>query len=255
MLFGSPALVERLATHGAETGARLDGIKRVLSAGAPVRPQVVAQLQAMLGAQAEVWTPYGATECLPVAVIEGREIVGSARSGTDAGAGICVGRPLAANTVRVIRTSDDAIASWDDAFELPAGRIGEITVAGPSATERYFRRDRATALAKIAERDPQTGVARTVHRMGDLGYFDDSGRLWYVGRNRTASKPPRARCTRSRSRACSTRTPTSGAARSSASARRGSSDRCCASSCARVARVRPGSASRTSSSRWAPRTS
>ena len=182
MLFGSPALVERLATHGAETGARLEGIKRVLSAGAPVRPEVVARLQAMLGEGAEVWTPYGATECLPVAVIEGREIVGSARLGTDAGAGICVGRPLAVNTVRVIRTSDDPIERWDAALELPAGRIGEITVAGPSATERYFRRDRATAFAKIVERDPGTGVERTVHRMGDLGYFDEGGRLWYVGR-------------------------------------------------------------------------
>jgi acyl-CoA synthetase (AMP-forming)/AMP-acid ligase II len=181
MLFGSPALVQRLAEYGARTGAKLPGLKRVLSAGAPVRPDVVARLQSMLSEDAAIWTPYGATECLPVAVIEGREIVGSARRGTDQGAGICVGRPLAANTVRVIGTRDEAIPEWRDATELGPGEIGEITVAGPSTTERYHGREAATALAKIVESLP-TGGARVVHRMGDLGYFDAEGRLWYVGR-------------------------------------------------------------------------
>jgi len=181
MLFGSPALVDVLARHGERTGARLPALRRVLSAGAPVRPDVVARLQAMLSDEAGIWTPYGATECLPVAVIEGRAIVGSAAAGTARGEGICVGMPLPANVVRVIRTEDGAIPAWRDEDELPPGGIGEITVTGPSATERYYRRDAATALAKIAERLPDGGT-RIVHRMGDLGYLDAQGRLWYVGR-------------------------------------------------------------------------
>ncbi len=174
-MFGSPALLENLARHAQATGVRLGGLRRVLSAGAPVRPEVVEQAYRMLPADAEVWTPYGATECLPVAVIEGREIL-ALRARTDAGGGICVGRPLARNTVRVIRIDDGPIEEWSDDLLVPPGRIGEITVAGPTVTRGYFGRDPATRRAKIRD------AGRLVHRMGDVGYFDEAGRLWYCGR-------------------------------------------------------------------------
>ena len=174
-LFGSPALLENLARHAQDNAVRPSTLRRVLSAGAPVRPQVVEQTYRMLPADAEIWTPYGATECLPVAVIEGREIL-ALRARTDAGGGICVGRPLARNTVRVIRIDDHEIAEWSDDLVVAPGSIGEITVAGPTVTRGYFGRESATRLAKIRDAD------RVVHRMGDVGYFDDEGRLWYCGR-------------------------------------------------------------------------
>jgi acyl-CoA synthetase (AMP-forming)/AMP-acid ligase II len=137
-------------------------------------------MQAMLADDAQIWTPYGATECLPVAVIEGRELA-QTRSATESGAGTCVGRPVPANTVRVIAISDDALPDWGATTVLAPGEIGEITVAGPTATDAYFKRDAATALAKIRETLPD-GSERIVHRMGDLGYFDAEGRLWFCGR-------------------------------------------------------------------------
>src|SRR5690606_28060128 len=120
-------------------------------------------------------TPYGATECLPVAVIEGRELL-QTRAATEAGAGTCVGRPVPPNRVRIIRISDDPIAEWSEQLLLPQGTVGEITVAGPTATDAYYNRPQATALAKIRDGD------QVVHRMGDLGYFDAGGRLWFCGR-------------------------------------------------------------------------
>jgi len=65
--------------------------------------------------------------------------------------------------------------------ELPPGAVGEITVAGPSVTDSYFARPAATALAKIRE-GLDDGSERVVHRMGDLGWFDELGRLWFCGR-------------------------------------------------------------------------
>jgi len=59
--------------------------------------------------------------------------------------------------------------------------LGEITVAGPTATDSYFNRDSATRIAKIRERLAD-GSERIVHRMGDVGYFDGQGRLWFCGR-------------------------------------------------------------------------
>ena len=175
-LFGSPALMRVLAGHGEP----LPTVRRVTSAGAPVPPEVVARMLALLPPDAQLWTPYGATECLPVAVIEGRELL-ALRERTEAGSGTCVGRPVARNTVRIIRIDDGAIADWSDALRVAPGQVGEITVAGPSATDAYFNRDAQTALAKIRERLPDGGE-RIVHRMGDLGWFDGDGRLWFCGR-------------------------------------------------------------------------
>jgi acyl-CoA synthetase (AMP-forming)/AMP-acid ligase II len=170
-LFGSPALMRVLAEHGAP----LPGVRLATSAGAPVPPDVVARMLELLPEGARFWTPYGATECLPVAAIEGRELL-SLRARTEAGAGTCVGRPVAPNEVRIIRIEDDAILEWSDDLLVAPGEIGEITVAGPSATDAYFNRDVQTRLAKIRE------GGRIVHRMGDLGWFDADGRLWFCGR-------------------------------------------------------------------------
>lgn len=175
-LFGSPALVAVLARHG----AHLPTVQRVLSAGAPVPPDVVASMRALLPDEAQLWTPYGATECLPVSVIEGRELEAT-REATERGAGTCVGRPVAPNEVRIIRIDDGAIDTWSDALQVVPGHVGEITVAGPTATDAYFRRDQATALSKIRERR-EDGSERIVHRMGDLGWIDTDGRLWFCGR-------------------------------------------------------------------------
>lgn len=175
-LFGSPALMKVLADHG----EALPGVQRITSAGAPVPPEVVAQMRALLPSDAQFWTPYGATECLPVAVIEGRELQ-ETRAATEAGAGTCVGRAVPPNEVRIIRIVDEPIAEWSDDLVVANGIVGEITVAGPTATDAYFNREAATRAAKIRERLPDGGE-RIVHRMGDVGYFDDEGRLWFCGR-------------------------------------------------------------------------
>ncbi|HEX4591580.1 MAG TPA: peptide synthase, partial [Gemmataceae bacterium] len=56
-------------------------------------------------------------------------------------------------------------------------QIGEITVTGPFVTKAYHARPEATKLAKIIDKE-----GRVWHRMGDVGYVDDRGRLWFCGR-------------------------------------------------------------------------
>lgn len=175
-LFGSPALMRVLARHGRP----LPTVTRVTSAGAPVPPDVVATIRSLLPADAQFWTPYGATECLPVAVVEGRELERT-RAATEAGAGTCVGSVVAPNEVRIIAIDDAPLPDWSQARVLATGEVGEITVAGPTATDSYFNRPQATAAAKIRE-TLADGSTRVVHRMGDVGYFDAQGRLWFCGR-------------------------------------------------------------------------
>ena len=69
-------------------------------------------------------------------------------------------------------------AAWDEATCLPPNTVGEFVVRGPVVTKEYFHRPEATRLAKI--HDPATGDV--LHRMGDVGYLDDKGRIWFCGR-------------------------------------------------------------------------
>jgi acyl-CoA synthetase (AMP-forming)/AMP-acid ligase II len=50
-------------------------------------------------------------------------------------------------------------------------------VQGSATTTAYVGRHEANAMAKMRDTD-----GRIIHRMGDLGYFDPQGRLWYCGR-------------------------------------------------------------------------
>ena len=175
-MFGSPALLDALGRHGEKTGATLPTVLRVLSAGAPVRTDVLVRLTRMLPAGAEIFTPFGATESLPVASIGSKEALGETAAGTAEGKGVCVGRPVDGALVRIIRVTDEVIPSWSDTLLAAPGEIGEITVRGDMVTREYYARPEQTRLAKIDD------GGRVVHRMGDVGWLDDRGRLWMCGR-------------------------------------------------------------------------
>lgn len=174
--FGSPAVIRRLGEL--PDAAPLASLKRVISAGAPASAASIERFVRLLPDSAEVFTPYGATEALPVANIGSREILTETRTQTEQGKGVCVGRPVAGMQVSVIRISDEPIAEWSDSLLAAPGEVGEFVVRGPVVTRQYYNRPDATKLAKI--RDPKTG--EVLHRMGDVGYTDDRGRLWFCGR-------------------------------------------------------------------------
>ena len=112
---------------------------------------------------------------MPIAKIESREIF-EVRSKSTKGAGVCLGKPVNGLQVRIIVISDLAIEQWQDSLEVGPNVVGEITVQGAAVTRSYIARDEANLLSKIKHRDD------IIHRMGDVGYFDEQGRLWYCGR-------------------------------------------------------------------------
>jgi acyl-CoA synthetase (AMP-forming)/AMP-acid ligase II len=129
-----------------------------------------------LNTSADLFTPYGATECLPVASISAREVLSETAALTAVGKGTCVGHVFDSMRVRIIETSSDVLREIDNTVSLANGQIGEIIVSGPVATREYFQRPEATESAKIKDGDTFW------HRMGDVGYLDDTGRLWFCGR-------------------------------------------------------------------------
>ena len=173
-MFGSPALLTRVVDHYGESPPRLQSVRRVLTAGAPVSRRVLQGFGKFL-VRGEIFTPYGATEALPVSSISGSELLGLRGSG--GARGVCVGRPFPGVQVYIIRICEEPFDRLSEDLLLAAGETGELVVAGPNVSMEYFGRPQANRLSKLSLRDGRTG-----HRMGDLGYFDEQGRLWFCGR-------------------------------------------------------------------------
>ncbi len=175
--FGSPAMWNRIGRYCEQNQIKLPSLKRILSAGAPVPVHVIKRMrQTFEHPETDINTPYGATESLPVASICGREVIEETSEQTRLGAGTCVGTPFPGVQVKIIEIHNEPIETIERATELPTGEIGEIIVQGPMATREYFLRPEATRLAKISDGE------QFWHRMGDVGYRDAAGKLWFCGR-------------------------------------------------------------------------
>ncbi|RJG40159.1 fatty acid CoA ligase family protein [Motilimonas pumila] len=177
-LFANPALLNILGQAGNTQHWQLKSIKRVISAGAPATPESIELFQSMLMPKVEIWTSYGATESLPISKIGSHELLRDTQQHTREGGGICVGYPIADVTIDIIAITDEPIALLSQAQLLKEGQIGEIIVKGAVVSRQYYHRDNATLSSKIDD-DIQGGH---YHRMGDLGYLDDAGKLWMCGR-------------------------------------------------------------------------
>lgn len=175
-MFGSPALIDTLSRYGASNNITLPSLRLVLSCGAPARNDILQRFHRMLPEKSEIFTPYGATEALPVSSIGSHMILGETASETDSGGGTCVGLPNPNVEIRIINITDDPIAQWSENLLAAPGAIGEIAVKGPIVTREYYGRPESTLLAKIVEGDD------IWHRMGDVGRMDAKGRVWFCGR-------------------------------------------------------------------------
>ncbi len=169
VVFASPAALRNVVATADDLdeagSAALHGVRRVLSAGAPVPAALLRRVQALVP-QAELHTPYGMTECLPVADIE---LAGIEAAGV--GNGVCVGRPIDGVSVRVAALAADGTAGPDLVDQ--AGTTGEVCVAADHVKDRY---DRRWAAEHASRRNPGW------HRTGDVGHLDGEGRLWIEGR-------------------------------------------------------------------------
>ncbi len=168
--FGSPTLWRKIGEHCVSHRITLPSLRRVLCAGAPV-PASLWNAAAEFLPNSRLHSPYGATEALPVATISSAEI------DTSAIRGACVGRPVPGIDVRIIEINEGPISNVSETRAVTAGVIGEIIVRGPVVTETYDEQPDATRAAKIRD-----AAGAVWHRMGDCGFVDADGRLWFCGR-------------------------------------------------------------------------
>jgi acyl-CoA synthetase (AMP-forming)/AMP-acid ligase II len=174
--FGSPAIWRRVLPWMRARSLRFSGLRRVTLAGAPVPPALVLGLCELLPPGGEVHTPYGATEALPVCDASGALLAGEVAARTAAGEGTCIGCPVSGVELALIQIRDEPIERFDPALCVARGEPGEICVRGAVVSAAYSDDPAATRAAKM-----QDG-ATFWHRMGDVGWQDEHGRLWFLGR-------------------------------------------------------------------------
>ena len=185
LVFASPAAIlsvlETLDELGARDRTALDHVRLLLSAGAPVPGHVLRAAVDRLVPNAAVHTPYGMTECLPVADID---LVSLESLGPDAlhHLGVCVGMPV--DSVELLIDPLDELGVPTGLPTSEPGLLGEVRVRAAHQRLDYDRLWHTTHLASPAD---------GTHATGDIGTIDADGRLWIGGRTghviRTATGP------------------------------------------------------------------
>ncbi len=174
--FGSPTLWHKIAEYSLRTRVVLNSVQRVFMAGAAV-PRTTLELVKQVCPRGEAATPYGATEALPVTYIAASELTTTQWEPAVTGEqGTPVGRLVPGIELRIVRSTEAPIAGIEQTETLPVGEIGEILVRGVTVSPEYLHRIDANKTGKIRD------GASFWHRMGDVGYVDSRGYLYYCGR-------------------------------------------------------------------------
>ena len=169
---GSPSIWEKVGKYCLAHKIKLPSIKQVVMFGAPVRSEIHEMYKKILG-NGDTYTPYGATESLPISLISGSEILGSKSEKTKRGDGTCIGKAVPGIEIKIIKASD---IPESELLELGSEAIGEIVVSGLQVTPAYFEMPLENEKAKIIEN------GKIWHRVGDIGYLDRDQNLWFLGR-------------------------------------------------------------------------
>ncbi|WP_436903428.1 o-succinylbenzoate--CoA ligase [Halovenus halobia] len=145
------SLVPTQLTRLLAAGVSVPDLRTVLLGGAPASAELLDRADE---AEIPVYPTYGMTETASQ--------IATARPGDHHNHPGTVGQPLYGTSVTVLG-SDGKLRS--------AGERGELVVSGPTVTPGYLDAS-------------QTEVAFSEHGLhtGDLGYRDEDGRLWVVGR-------------------------------------------------------------------------
>ncbi len=174
-LAGSPAIWDKLADYCLSAKLTLPSVRAIALFGAPISIKLHQKYSHILP-NGTTYTPYGATECLPISNISGKYILNNFSQAYQTGSGICVGKPVSPVQINILTLEKDSLEITSDLKTAAVEQVGEILVQGPNMTTSYFQDPQKNAQTKL-----QIGSS-VWHRMGDLGYLDKNGYLWFCGR-------------------------------------------------------------------------
>ncbi len=164
-----PTVMVSLSKHPNAEAFNLKSIEQVMTGSAPLNPDISARVERLMRPGLRVKQGYGLTEC------------------TSSGAGfapddVADGKPagwLQANM------SAKIVPIEGREFDKGEGKgqvVGEIWLAGPNIMKGYYKKPKETA-ATIVYEDGYRWL-----RTGDIGYFDEKGRMYIIDRLKVGRK-------------------------------------------------------------------
>ena len=171
-----------------QSPAMLESLTRIYVGGETISAGFVSTIESHLS---EERSPrggfrlvYGATEGFPLCQAHASTII-ETHPKTESGMGFCLGEPVEGIMIRILSFEDyneqfdPSIASEVSGYG--PGSIGEISAMGPAVYSSLIGQDEIEfGGPKTTAHDSLDGT--NWHRTGDLGYLDQHGRVWIVGR-------------------------------------------------------------------------
>lgn len=174
---GSPAFFLRLLKH--ENSQELRTLKTIYTGGAPVFPRYLEEFSRKLP-QTQLIAVYGSTEAEPIAELNHEDISRKDMEKMKGGSGLLAGKPIDEIECKIVadRWGEPLGTMSQEQFDdlaMVNCEPGEIVVSGSHVLEGY--------LDGVGDHENKfTAGSTRWHRTGDLGYLDERGRLWLLGR-------------------------------------------------------------------------
>jgi fatty-acyl-CoA synthase len=156
VLLAVPTMLVALTDEAVRSGRGVASLRRIMSGGAMVAPELIARVKAVFGPTVQIL--YGQTECSPVITMVWEDDALADLTGT-------IGQPLPNMDVAILDPKTGSV--------LPVGEQGLICTRGYHVMTGY--NDNPEATAKAIDKD---GWLHT----GDLGRMDERGYVSITGR-------------------------------------------------------------------------
>ncbi len=173
----SPSVVKEFARQVKQEKLPIE-MKAIFLGGGPIYPHVLKEIEDAFP-KAEIRLIYGSTEVEPIAEISANDLTEAIFKKMAQGDGLYAGSVVDWISCRIVSMDleNNVSSLTEEKFDQLTleKSVGEIVVSGATVLPGY--------LNGIGDEESKIHVDDTVwHRTGDLGYFDESGDLWLMGR-------------------------------------------------------------------------
>lgn len=176
-IMAAPGLLNIITDYCIKQNIELKKVTKVFTGGGAVFLDLIKKVKKVFPS-AKIVTLYGSTEAEPIAEYDMGNLNDEDIEKIKNGHGILAGNIVGVDECKLIKTGIKEIGEISqEEFEDMQTEIGEIVVTGKNVLNGY--------VGGIGDKENKFTVeGKKFHRTGDLGVFDDKGRLWLRRKNK-----------------------------------------------------------------------